>query len=202
MSGIPFFAMIPTIDPNRDARELHGMNEQRESKVMAAPAESGSEPQRLAFAALASRGLPIPMAEGDRRRWQDDFNRIPAMRFLGCELDLSHGRVVQVHLPEVLEHHQGGMGTEAVNGAVIAGLCDCALGVSGVLQLPGKRAGTVELDIKFMRPTVGRSVIAYAVALKKGGSVVFAECELYCRGRLCAIATGMVSTASNEANDR
>ena len=176
------------------------MSEEQEKKAVAPLTDRGSEPQRLAFAALASRGLPIPMDEGGRRSWQDNFNRIPAMRFLGCQLDLSHGRVVQVHLPEVREHHQGGMGTEAVNGAVIAGLCDCALGVSGVLQLPGKRAGTVELDIKFMRPTVGRSVIAYAVALKKGGSVVFAESELYCRGRLCAIATGMVSTASNEAD--
>lgn len=175
------------------------MSDQPQKPAAADPARWPSEPQRLAFEALSSRGLVIPMDERARQLWQDRFNEIPAMGYLGCCLDLSHERVVQVHLPEVRPHHQGGLGTEAVNGAVIAGLCDCALGVAGVLQFPGQRAGTVELGIKFMRPTVGRSVTAYAVALKKGGSVVFAEIELYCEGRLCAIATGMVSTTSGAA---
>jgi uncharacterized protein (TIGR00369 family) len=155
-----------------------------------------SESERLGFAALASRGLEIPMDASGRRRWQDNFNAIPAMHYMGCRLDLSHERVVRVHLPEVRPHHQGGMGTEAVNGAVIAGLCDCALGVAGVVHFPGQRAGTIELAIKFMRPTIGQSVTAYAVALKRAASVAFAEMELYSAGRLCSIATGMVSTAS------
>ena len=112
--------------------------------------ETLSESQQLGFAALASRGLDIPMDQAARTRWQDNFNQIPAMGYMGCRLDLSHPRVVRVYLPEVLPHHQGGMGTEAVNGAVIAGLCDCALGVAGVIQFPGERAGTVELAVKFM----------------------------------------------------
>ncbi|MGB5622047.1 MAG: PaaI family thioesterase [Gammaproteobacteria bacterium] len=156
-----------------------------------------SEAQRLGFAALAARGLEIPMDESGRRRWQDNFNSIPAMHYMGCRLDMSHENVVVVRLPEVRPHHQGGMGTEAVNGAVIAGLCDCALGVAGVVHFPDQRAGTVELAIKFMRPTVGQSVTAYAVALKRAASVAFAEVELYSAGRLCSIATGMVSTASS-----
>lgn len=156
-----------------------------------------SEAQRLGFAALAARGLDIPMDESGRQRWQDNFNSIPAMHYMGCRLDMSHERVVVVRLPEVRPHHQGGMGTEAVNGAVIAGLCDCALGVAGVVHFPDQRAGTIELAIKFMRPTVGQSVTAYAVALKRAASVAFAEVELYSAGRLCSIATGMVSTASS-----
>ena len=158
-----------------------------------------SDAERLAFEAFVARGLAAPLDAYARRQFASHFNRIPAMEFMGCSLDLAHERVVRVHLPEVLAHHQGGMGTEAVNGAVIAGLCDCAIGVAGVLQFPGRRSGTVELDIKFIRPTIGQSVVAYAVALKKGGNVVFAEAELYCEGVLCAIATGMVSTASAEA---
>ena len=156
-----------------------------------------SEAQNLGFAALDARGLDIPMDAGARQLWQDNFNRIPAMDYMGCRLDLSHQRVVRVYLPKVQPHHQGGMGTEAVNGAVIAGLCDCALGVAGVIQFPGERAGTVELAIKFMRPTLGQSITAYSVALKRGASVAFAEIELYSAGRLCSIATGMVSTASS-----
>ncbi|MGB5209622.1 MAG: PaaI family thioesterase [Gammaproteobacteria bacterium] len=159
--------------------------------------ETLSESQQLGFAALASRGLDIPMDQAARTRWQDNFNQIPAMGYMGCRLDLSHPRVVRVYLPEVLPHHQGGMGTEAVNGAVIAGLCDCALGVAGVIQFPGERAGTVELAVKFMRPTLGQSITAYSVALKRGASVAFAEIELYSAGRLCSIATGMVSKATS-----
>jgi len=155
-----------------------------------------AEIEALAREALAARALPIPLSADERRRWQDQFNTIPGMKYLGCTLDIGDDRVVAVHLPEVEAHHQGGLGTDAVNGAVLAGFFDCALGVAGVLQFPGRRAGTVELSIKFMRPTRGDSLTAYAVALKRTENLCFVESELYCRNRLCAVATGMVSTAS------
>lgn len=136
------------------------------------------------------------MSDQERQDWQDRFNVIPAMKYMGCTLDISDDRVVAVHLPEIEPHHQGGLGTDAVNGAVLAGFFDCALGVAGVLQFPGRRAGTVELSIKFMRPTRGDSLTAYAVALKRSASLCFVESELYCGNRLCAVATGMVSTTS------
>ena len=121
------------------------------------------------------------------------------MRYMGCRLDLSDGRVIAVHLPKVEPHHQGGLGTDAVNGAVLAGFFDVALGVAGVLQFPGRQSGTVELSIKFMRPTVGDSLIAYAVALKRSENLAFVESELYSANRLCAVATGMVSTTTSSA---
>ncbi len=155
-----------------------------------------AEIEALAREALAARGLSIPLSAGDRQRWQDQFNSIPGMKYLGCALDISDDRVVAVHLPEIQAHHQGGLGTDAVNGAVLAGFFDCALGVAGVLQFPRRRAGTVELSMKFMRPTRGDSLTAYAVALKRSGNLCFVESELYCGNRLCAVATGVVSTAS------
>lgn len=158
-----------------------------------------AEIESLARDALAARALPIPMTAEDRRLWQDRFNAIPGMTYLGCTLDISDERVVAVHLPEIEAHHQGGLGTDAVNGAVLAGFFDCALGVAGVLQFPRRRAGTVELSIKFMRPTRGDSLTAYAVALKRSQNLCFVESELYCGNRLCAVATGMVSTASQAA---
>lgn len=152
--------------------------------------------EALAREALAARALPIPMSAEQRQAWQDRFNAIPGMSYLGCTLDISDEHVVAVHLPEVEAHHQGGLGTDAVNGAVLAGFFDCALGVAGVIQFPGQRAGTVELSIKFLRPTRGDSLTAYAVALKRTKNLCFVESELYCGHRLCAVATGMVSTAS------
>ncbi len=155
--------------------------------------------EALAEQALAARGLPIPLDEARRRRWQDEFNAHQGMQYIGCRLDLADPRVVRVHLPEIQPHHLGGLGTDAVNGAVLAGFFDIALGVAGVLQFPGQRAGTVDLSIKFMRPTLGNSVTAYAVALKRSENITFVESELYSGNRLCAIASGMVSTTEMES---
>jgi acyl-coenzyme A thioesterase PaaI-like protein len=161
--------------------------------MTAVPISRHSDSERLAIEAMAARGLHTPLDTAALEAFQERFNQIPAMSYMGCTLDLANPPIVQVHLPEVQTHHRGGMGTEAVNGAVLAGLGDCALGVAGVLQLGGERSGTVEMSIKFLRPTVGHSVVAYAVALKRGGHLVFTEAELYCEGRLCATATGMVT---------
>ena len=158
--------------------------------------QQSDAPERTGLEALSARGLTIPLDAAARARWQREFNAIPAAEYMGCVLDLSHERVVRVHLPEIRPHHQGGLGTEAVNGAVLAGLCDCGLGVAGLLHFEGRRAGTVELAMKFLRPTVGATVTAYAVALKKSANMVFTEIEIYSANRLCAIATGVVATTS------
>lgn len=136
-----------------------------------------------------------------RARWQAGFNALPGMEVMGASLDLSDEILVRVHLSEVRPQHQGGLGSSAVNGAVIAGLFDAALGVAGVVQFPGRRAGTVELSVKFLRPTRGRQVDAWAVTLKRAEGLAFMEGELYAEGRLCAVATGIVSTARGVAED-
>lgn len=156
--------------------------------------------EEIAERALAARGLPIPLDEAKRRRWQDEFNAHQGMQYIGCRLDLADPRVVRVHLPRIQPHHLGGLGTDAVNGALLAGFFDIALGVAGVLQYPGQRAGTVDLSIKFMRPTLGSSVTAYAVALKRAENIAFVESELYSGSRLCAIASGMVARTADGSN--
>jgi acyl-coenzyme A thioesterase PaaI-like protein len=149
--------------------------------------------------ALRARARPIPMDAEARGAWAEQFNALPAMSAMDATLDLSDPGLVRVHLAEVRAHHQGGMGSGAVNGAVIAGLFDAALGVAGVLQFPGRRAGTVELSVKFMRPTRGHSVDAYAITLKRAEGLAFLEGELWSEGKLCAMATGIVSTARGVA---
>lgn len=151
--------------------------------------------------ALCARGRPIPMEATARQAWAGQFNALPGMGMMGAALDLSDPVLVRVHLSEVRPHHQGGMGSAAVNGAVIAGLFDAALGVAGVIQFPGRRAGTVELSVKFLRPTRGRSVDACAVTLKRAEDLAFMEGELWSEGKLCAVATGIVSTARGVAED-
>ena len=105
--------------------------------------------QRLGFEALAARGLTIPLDAAGRARWQDQFNDIPGVQYMGCSLDLSHESVVRVHLPEIRPHHQGGLGTEAVNGAVLAGLCDYVIiGHSERRQYFGESGEFIDRKIK------------------------------------------------------
>ena len=154
--------------------------------------------QSSAVDALRTRALAIPLPEPQREAWAEGFNKLPAMRHFGATLHLDDDRLVSVVLPEVEQHHRGGMGTSAVNGAVIAGLFDCALGVAGVLQLPGKRTGTVELSIKLLRPVLGERVEIFGAAIKRSRQIVFTESELFSGGRLCAMASGLVAVASDK----
>jgi acyl-coenzyme A thioesterase PaaI-like protein len=156
-----------------------------------------SETERAAMEALSDRGLRIPLDVAARRAWQERFNALPGMRLVGGAVDLADPVCVAVRLPEIGPEHQGGLGTDAVNGAVLAACFDVALGVAGVLQFPGRKAGTVELSMKFMRPAVGGTVTAYGIALKRADNIAFVESELFCGGRFCARATGMVATAAH-----
>ena len=147
---------------------------------------------------LRARALEIPMEAPKRNAWARNFNTLPAMTHFGAELDLSDTHLVRVKLPKVEPHHRGGLGTSAVNGAVIAGMCDCALGVAGVMQFPGARTGTVELSIKLLRPVIGDVLEFYAAAIKRSKSIAFSESELFSGHRLCALATGIVAVASEK----
>ena len=154
------------------------------------------EQEQTAIAALRARGLDLVLNAQERRAWQDGFNNLPAMKIYGARVDLEDPRLVRLTLPLIEPHHQGGLGGEAVNGAVISGLFDCAVGVAGLHQLPGKRTGTIELSIKLLRPAKTAPLIFYAVATKKNATLAFVECQLFCSGQLCSHCTGLVAASS------
>ena len=151
-----------------------------------------------ALAGLMSNALPVPLDAAHRSAFQQRFNQLPAMLHMGAQLDLDHDHLVRAHIPKLEAHHRGGMGTDAVNGAVLASLADCVIGVAGVMQFDGKRAGTVELDMKFLRAARGSQVTSCAVAIKKSRSVVFVSAEVYCDGVLCAQGSGLVARSGRD----
>jgi acyl-coenzyme A thioesterase PaaI-like protein len=116
-------------------------------------------------------------------------------------IDLSDAAVVRVVLERVGEHHLGGLRLRAVNGAVLAGLFDCALGVAGTLQFRDKRAGTCELSIKFMRAVFDAPIEAFAACVKRTDMLAFTESTLFSNGRLCALATGLVAVAADRGGE-
>ena len=80
------------------------------------------------------------MDENQRYQWQQDFNALPAMVAFGIKLNISDDTVVKVILAEILPQHLGGLGSDYVNGAVVAGLFDASLGVAGAVHYLGRPA--------------------------------------------------------------
>lgn len=147
---------------------------------------------------LRARALPIPMDIEGRRAWAAHFNAFLDKGYFGARLDLEDAAVARLGLDRIEPHHLGGMGTNVVNGMIIAGLFDAALGVAGLAQFPGRRAGTVDLSIKLLRPSRG-PITVYAVATKANDRLAFAQSELFSAGEYCATATGLVVVSGRAA---
>lgn len=150
---------------------------------------------------LRVRAQAIPLGESERAVWAEQFNRLPAVRRFETAIDLRDEAIVRVMLGTIHEHHLGGLRLRAVNGAVLAGLFDCALGVAGTLQFRDKRTGTCELSMKFMRAVFDAPIEVFAACVKRTDTLAFTESALYSNGRLCATATGMVAVAADRGGE-
>jgi uncharacterized protein (TIGR00369 family) len=126
------------------------------------------------------------------------WNGSPPMRHFGARLEFDRVDRVRAVIDPVTAIHRGGLGTEAVNGVVLAGLFDLAIGTVGWLTRPDTRSATVNLAMTFFRPTRGDRIAAEARLVRAGLNLVFASAEILdgdgrvtarCDGT-CAIALG------------
>jgi len=136
------------------------------------------------------------------------WNASPAMKHFGARLDFERVDRVRAVIDPVLDIHRGGLGTDAVNGVVLAGLFDLAIGTVGWLVRPDARSATVNLAMSFFRPTRGDRVVAEARLIRSGMNLIFAAAEIFdgegkvtarCDGT-CAIALG--KSDSQEISER
>lgn len=149
------------------------------------------------LAGIRARALLMPRTESERQQWQQGFNTLPAARHFDFSVDLSDPRLVAIRLGSIQPWHRGGLGTPAVNGAIIAGMFDIGLGLAGGQQFPQRPTGTIDLSIKLMKPTLGPQVVLYAWAVEKRTHVVFVEAEVHDSGNgITAIGQGLVSASS------
>jgi uncharacterized protein (TIGR00369 family) len=126
------------------------------------------------------------------------------MRHLGARLDFERVDRVRAVIDPVMPYHRGGMGTEAVNGPVLASLFDLAIGTVGWLSRPDSRSATVSLAMTFLRPTRGDRVTVEARLLRAGINLTFAAAEIFDgRGEVTARCDGTVAVAHGkfESND-
>ena len=132
----------------------------------------------------------------------ETWNGSEPLQRLGARLEFTRVDRVRVVLDPVQRFHRGGIGTDAVNGAVLAGLFDLAIGTVGWLTRPDSRSATVTLGMTFFRPTRGDRVVVEARLLRSGTNLTFASAEIFDeRGEATARCDGTVAVARGRADD-
>ena len=122
------------------------------------------------------------------------WNEHHAMHHLGARVDLLDPAVVQLTVDPVREYHRGGLGTEAVNGVVMAGMFDLAIGLVGHLAALRRRVGTVQLNIQYLRPVHGDRFEVMGRLVRSGRTLVFATADLLDQeGAICARCDGIAA---------
>ena len=135
-----------------------------------------------------------PLSDAERAALSARWNEHPGMQYMGVRVDLSDPHVVRAYVDPVQQHHRGGLGTEAVNGAIMAGVFDLAIGLVGHFCVPDRRIGTAQLHMHFLRPVLGNSFEVLGRPVRAGRSLLFATADLNDeRGQLCARCDGIVT---------
>jgi acyl-coenzyme A thioesterase PaaI-like protein len=136
------------------------------------------------------------------RQLADSWNGTGPMKRLGVRLDFERVDRVRAVIDPVEPYHRGGIGTAAVNGAVLAGLFDLAIGTVGWLSRPNTRSATVSLSMTFLRPTRGDRVVVEARLLRAGVNLTFAAAEITDgSGDVTARCDGTVAVARGGAEE-
>ncbi len=122
------------------------------------------------------------------------FNSSIQLRHSGIRVDLSDITKPLVIIDEVQEYHKGGIGTEAVNGAVIAMLADLAIGLLGLTHYSEGMTGTSNLSINYVKPLLAKKVIVSAEQTEVVGKRIFGIVRVMNeREEVCAYATGALA---------
>lgn len=134
-------------------------------------------------------------------QYAEVFNQSEAIRPWGLKISFSGERVF-VRLDEVRADQRGGLGTDAVNGAVLSGIFDLAIGCTPALLDPSRRSATSQLSISFMKPVRGNALRAEAWIESVGNRTVFAAAVIYDEaGQACARCHGMAQMGSGTWGD-
>lgn len=122
------------------------------------------------------------------------FNASIQLRHSGIRVDLTDITKPLVIIDEVQEYHKGGVGTEAVNGAVIAMLADLAIGLLGLSHYADGMTATSNLSINYIKPLMAKKVTVQAEATEVVGKRIFGIVRVMNEtGEVCSYATGSLA---------
>ena len=153
---------------------------------------------------MAIKETPISagLTPDEGRRIADEWNDHHAIRYLGARVDLSNPAVVRLVIDPVQPHHRGGLGTQAVNGVVMAGMFDLAIGLVAHVAALRRRVGTVQLNIQYIRPVQGRRFEVRGRLVRYGRTLVFATADLVDQEEMvCARCDGISAVVGDTPGD-
>ncbi len=152
----------------------------------------GRRSEADSFAIMNEPATPLSQAELDR--FASYWNKGRILRHFGFELSLPGAERAVVELHHVRAEHRGGMGSDAINGGVLAAMIDLAVGCSALLAPPLRRSATVELNMQFQRGVRGPGARCEAVIDRATQSLLFVSGLIMDRaGVVCARCSGLVS---------
>lgn len=130
-------------------------------------------------------------------RYADAFNESETLKHFGVRVRFPDGETCEVVLDPIQQSQRGGLGSDAVNGGVLAAIFDLVIGCAPALVDPTRRSATVQLSINFMSPARGDRLVARSRVTKGGSTLVFATASIFDgEGTECATATGMSRLSS------
>jgi acyl-coenzyme A thioesterase PaaI-like protein len=99
-----------------------------------------------------------------------------------------------VFIDEVMDIHKGGIGTDAVNGAVIALLSDLAIGLLGIYHYADGLTATSSLTIHYVKPLLTQKVIVKAEETQVIGKRIFGVASIMNeKDEVCSYANGSLA---------
>lgn len=140
---------------------------------------------------------PVRPTPEQLARYAEAFNQSETLKHFAMRLRFPDVDTVEVVLDPVLPAQRGGLGSDAVNGGVLAAMFDLVLGCTPALVDPTRRSATVQLSINLMSAVRGDRVVARARVTKAGEKLVFASAAILdAQGQECANATGVSRLSS------
>ena len=131
---------------------------------------------------------------GKWKEIENVFNRSVQLQHLGARIDMSEPLTPKAFIDDLKDIHGGGIGSEAVNGGVIASLADLSLGLLGLLHFKEGMTATAQLTVHYLKPFRSKSISAEAHTQQVVGNRVFGTVELRNdKGDVCAIAYGALA---------
>lgn len=120
------------------------------------------------------------------------FNKGPAFRNMKARCAF-RDKQAEIYIDKLRDFHRGGSTGDSVNGAVIAWVCDAAVGMCLFLADGKTDYGSAvgRLDIRMRKPVEGRSLKATSYVKERKRNLIYAQVKITDeRGNLCAECTG------------
>ena len=112
----------------------------------------------------------------------------PYVNYLEIDFqEIEEGRVV-ARMPLKPEQRQY---SGVIHGGILAAFADTVAGFAAYTMTPSDRdVLTAELKTSFLRAAWGNELIGEGTVVKPGRNLQFAECEIFCDGKLVSKASG------------